>query len=663
MSRRIVRWLRLLGRRETLTQGPVEEPAGDVGDLATGYWEVHKEEAAAASMTAMARRLPALMRAAMSLGWRASRRDTVAVVVCNLTAGAMTSSGLLATNQVLTQLLSAVPTADRLRAALPALVLVAGLGAARSVLLAGAGWAQERLRPMVDRLAEQDLWEVTIRMDAAAFEDSDVHDQMLRARDQGTYRARMVVTGVADLVSGLVSVAAGIATLTVLHPLLAPLALLVTLPDGWAAVRAAKMQYAANRSINRVRRRMVTLGDRMADRNYAIDLRAFTFGGWLLREWGLVADIGQREQVAVAAREARTRMVGKALSGLASLLVYGVLGLLLIVGGLALAVAGTAVLAIRTSRGALDSVITALNRLYEDGLYYGDLLEFIATARTRFPAGSDPAPAGFDQITCERVSFTYPGASTPALDDVSLTIRRGEVVAFVGVNGSGKSTLSKLLAGIYPPSSGVIRWDDTDITTIAPDQLWAQIAMVSQEHARWPLTAGSNIMTGLARDPERLAAAARAGRAEELIADLPHGYGTTLDKRFAGGADLSGGQWQRVAAARGFYRAAGGGGGRLMICDEPTSEVDAIAEHEMLESVLAHRSPDRAIVLITHRLSSVMAADRIYVLDHGRLVEVGTHTELLAAEGRYARMFRLQASRYHDTAETGDLEARHVLES
>jgi len=486
-----------------------------------------------------------------------------------------------------------------------------------------------------------------------------MHDQMLRARDQGTYRARMVVLGAGDLMTGLVSVAATIVTLAVLYPPLAPLALLVTLPDGWAAVRIAKMQYTANRAITRVRRRMWTLGDRMADRDCAIDIRAYTFGAWLLREWGMVADIGQREQVAVAARETRTRLLGDALSGLASLLIYVALGGFLLAGMLQLAVAGTAVLATRTARSSLDSVMTALNRLYEDGLYYGDLLEFRDAAKTRIPTGTAPAPDGFAHITCQDVSFTYPGAATPALTDVSLTVRAGEVIALVGENGSGKSTLAKLLAGIYPPTSGVIRWDEADITTLDPDQLHAQIALVSQDHARWPLTLRSNIAMDQPRDPERLDTAARAGRADELITTLPGGYDTFLDKRFAGGADLSGGQWQRVAAARGFYRAEQSG--RLMVCDEPTSEVDAVAEHEMLESILAHRRDDRAIVLITHRLSSVLAADRIYVLHHGRLVEVGTHTELLASGGRYARMFRLQAARYH-THDPGRVEGQQFLD-
>lgn len=633
-------------------------PDSEIGDLAEQYWEVHREEAAAAKMAAMARRLPALMRSALRLAWEASRADTVTLLTCNVVAGTMTTSGLLATQHALQHLLSGAPTADRLRAAVPALALMAVLTGTRTLLMAAAGRSQERLGPMVTRLAEQRLFEVTTRVDAAAFESTEWTDAMLRARDSGCQRAQSIVLNGSGMLTGVVGVAATVLTLGLLNPLLVPLALLATLPDSWVSVAVAKMQYAMYRSIGRARRRMWIIGDRMADRPYALELRSNTMRGFLLREWKLVADIAQREELRVADRQTRTRLFGEALSGVAALLMYGALGVLLLTGVLALAVAGTAVLAMQTARGSLNEVLWSTSRLYEDGLYFGDLLEFVESAHERISPADGAVPDGLGKIACTDLGFRYPGAETDALTGVSLSLRAGEVLALVGENGSGKSTLAKLLASLYAPTAGTITWDGTDITTVAPDALRARISLISQEHVIWPLTARSNIAMSLPRDDALIRTAADAGCVRNLIDELPRGLDTMLDKQFEGGTELSGGGRQRVAAARGFYRAAATGSG-LLIADEPTSEVDALAEHTLLESLLALRSPDRAIVLITHRLSSVRQADRIVVLDHGRVVETGTHESLTTTGGRYARMYALQARRYATGPAPGQLDG-HV---
>lgn len=313
---------------------------GEIGDVAERYWEVHHDEAAQARTIAMAKRLPTLLASALRIAWQASRSETITLIACNLAAGAMTTSVLLSAQRALGHLLAGMPTTDRLRAALPALLALAVLSGVKELLLSAAGRAQDRLRPRVDRLAELYLFETTTRVDAAAFETPAWADAMLRARDQGTFRARMVVMDGSDVLTGLVGVAAAIITLGVLHPLLVPLAIIAPLPDGWVAVRVAKMEYAVYRSISRVRRRMWLLGDRMADREHAIELRANTLRPFLLREWSKVAEIGQREQLALANREALARLTGRALSGAATWAAYVLLGVLLITGVLALAVAG-----------------------------------------------------------------------------------------------------------------------------------------------------------------------------------------------------------------------------------------------------------------------------------------------------------------------------------
>ena len=249
-------------------------------------------------------------------------------------------------------------------------------------------------------------------------------------------------------------------------------------------------------------------------------------------------------------------------------------------------------------------------------------------------------PAGFDQITVDNVTFTYPGASTPALREVSIEIGRHEVVALVGENGSGKTTLAKILAGLYQPDRGVVCWDQTPIAEVDPEPLRERIAVIAQDHANWPLTVQHNIAMGRDADPATLATAAAASGADTVIAKLAHGYDTLLDRHFKDGAELSGGQWQRIAAARGFYRTA-----PLLIMDEPTAALDARAEYALFSSIRGH-AESRSVLLITHRLASVRHADRIYVLRDGQVIEQGGHADLLSLGGQYAELYTLQASQY-----------------
>ncbi|MFF4622251.1 ABC transporter ATP-binding protein [Nonomuraea jabiensis] len=465
--------------------------------------------------------------------WQASPRATAVALAGNLAAGVFTVFGLVATSDVLASLFAAGPTPDRVWAALPSLLLVAAATGLRGALLAGAGWAQARLKPLVERLAETRLFELTTRVELAAFDDHDFHNAMRRARDSGVPDTANVVETTIAAVTGAVGVLASAVALGLLHPALIPLS-----------------------------------------------------------------------------------------------------------------VAGAAVLAIRTGQMSLAALIQTMNRLYEAGLYFGDYLTFCRLARERLPAppaalspAAESAPPRL--LTAENVTFTYPDADRPALSGVSVTVARGEVIALVGENGSGKTTLAKLLAGLYQPQEGTIRWDGVDLDAFDGDALRRRISVIAQDHTRWPLTVRENIVMGRPLEEDRLAAASAAAGADEVVARLPDGYDALLDRRFRGGHDLSGGQWQRIAVARGFYRDAA-----LVIFDEPTSALDARAEHALFERIRGH-ADGRAIVLITHRLASVRYADRIYVLDGGTIAEQGTHAELMERDGLYAGLYELQASAYH----------------
>ncbi|MEU5851198.1 ABC transporter ATP-binding protein [Saccharopolyspora shandongensis] len=610
-------------------------------DLVAPYWQAHDSEMLSAGLGAIARRLPGLVGNAIAVAWRASRLDTAATLGLNVVAGFFTAFGLLATNDVLESLFAAGPTEQRVTAAIPALLLVAGAAGLRAGLMAVASWAQERLKPQVERLAETRLFRLTTRVELTAFDDEEFHNSMQRARDNGVPDSATVVEMTVNVLTGAIGVLSGAITLGLLHPALMPLLLVTAVPDGWAALRSARMRYAAFRRISTARRRKFMLSDLMAERPPAAEVRAFTLRRFLLAEYDRIADYEQRIELDVAWQRATTRVSGDLMGGVALGAVYAVLGAMLAFGLIPLAVVGTAVLAIRASQSSLTSLVQSVNKLYEAGLYFGDYLEFCELAERRVPPERTSAePGEFRRIAADSVHFGYPGADSRALSGVSVAVERGEVVALVGENGSGKTTLAKLLAGLYTPDSGTIRWNDADITAIAGEVLRERISVIAQDHTRWPLTAEQNIVMGRERDDEKLGEAARAAGADEVVARLAHGYDTLLDRRFHGGHDLSGGQWQRIAIARAFYRDAD-----LMIFDEPTSALDPRAEHALFERIREH-AEGRTVVLISHRLSSVRYADRIYVLDRGKVVEQGTHPELMSLNGRYAQLYELQAAAY-----------------
>ncbi|MBX6384402.1 MAG: ATP-binding cassette domain-containing protein [Microbispora sp.] len=618
-----------------------EDDLPDLADVESPEWARHFGTMAGLGFLTVARRLPRLIRQALGIAWEASPRDTLATVTLSALGGVFTAFGLLATTGVLTALFEAGPTPERVRAALPSLLLVGLAAAARTALQAGSGWAQSRLEPQVSRTSQERLYSLTSRVDLVCFDDPEFHDALQRARMRGMQMAEAVVSTAIDTLSALAGIVAAAGVLGVLHPVLLPLLVLAVVPDAWAAIRAARMDYTISLMLVPARRRKWIIEELLADKNTAAEVRTFTMRGFLLRMFDAVARSEQRVLLDLARRQIIARVLGEALGGLGQGVVYVALGLLLAAGAVPLAVAGTAVLAIRSGQTSLATLMYATNRLYEVGLYFTDYLDFIAQAEARIPAPRDrTAPAGFGRITVEDVTFSYPATPEPALRGVSVCIERGEVVALVGENGSGKTTLAKILAGLYEPDGGRVLWDDVDLAEVDPDSLRSGIAVIAQDHTRWPLTARHNITMGMEKGEAEVARAAEVAGADQVIAELPYGYRTLLDRRFKNGHELSGGQWQRIAVARGFYRDA-----PLLICDEPTAALDARAEHALFERIRRH-ADGRTVLLITHRLASVRYADRIYVLDHGKVREHGTHEELMALDGLYAELYNLQAEAY-----------------
>ncbi|MER7276278.1 ABC transporter ATP-binding protein [Dactylosporangium sp. NPDC000244] len=614
-------------------------------ELRAMWWESGARARAEAGTWTVFAELPRLLAAAVRLSWRADRARTLLVGIATVGSGVFASFGLLATRQVLVQLFAGGPTPQRVSAALPALGALAAVIGLRAALGIASGYAQNGLTPRVDREVERSLFEVTTAVRLDAFDADAFADDMERA-SRGTDSAVGLVQGAMNLLAGLAGLLAVAAAVIVIHPLLLLALLVATVPNAWASLRAGHQRYQTFIAGSVRRRRLWLLHRLMAERDSATELRSYGLRRFLLDQYDRVMGAETDIQLALARRVTTTTSVGSVIGGVATVGVYTLLGVLLMRGQIPIAAAATCVIAVQTAQRSLTTVTLQIDRIYTDGRHFGDYTGFMARAEQYLPhdgVENRAEPDALRRLDVRGVSLAYPDRDTPAVDDVSLTVYAGQTVAFVGENGSGKTTLASMIAGLRTPDAGAIEWNGRALPAWDTEALQARIAVVTQEYHKWPFTAATNIAIGdAAAEPSqpRIEAAAVRAAAHEMIAELPHGYETLLDRTFANGQDLSGGQWQRITAARGFLRTAD-----LLIMDEPSSALDPRAEDALFQAI-RDRQGRLTTVLITHRLANVRHADRIYVLHHGRIVEQGTHDELIDAGGRYSELFRLQAAGY-----------------
>jgi len=619
-------------------------------EMDTPYWQLD-QNAATLTVPQLIRRLPASLRPVLAIIRRTAPRAALTIVVLQVASGTAFAFGLLATTGVLEELFTAGPTTDRLLAALPSLLFVVAAFAVRGLLDTGVSLAHAHVVPAVRRAAEEQLVDSGLRVELAAFDDPEFYDRLHRARDRGVFHLERATDNLVELLGSAFAVLAAAGSLGVLHPVLLPVLALSVIPDGAAVVRSARLGYATMTRTVTLNRRERMLSDLATEREPAPEIRACQAEAFVRAEYRAVADLLQEQETSVGLGQARVKAVGRALSGVAMGLTIALLGVLLQAGWVPLAVAGTALIAIRSASAALGRLVLAANLVFEQGLYVADYEAFRADALARTRPGTDRiAPADPARIELHGVGFRYHGADRPALSAIDLTIHSGQIIALVGENGSGKTTLAKLVTGLYRPTEGTIAWDGVDITELDPVSVGDRVGMVAQTPVRWPHDARTNIRLGR---PERtdaddvaLRAAASSSGAAEVVSELPDGWRSLLSRYFRGGTELSGGQWQRLAVARGLFRDA-----RVLVLDEPTAALDAKAEWAVYES-LRRLAEGRTVVLITHRLGSVRGADRIYLLHQGELAEQGTHDELLALDGRYAELYKLQAALYAEQLPT-----------
>ncbi|MER5301716.1 ABC transporter ATP-binding protein [Streptomyces lasiicapitis] len=634
------------GRRRPGTPSPPEQLLFGGRLRGSWGWTAHEGARLNTSFLTILRQIPTLFRHTVSLAWRADPWALVVVAVAQLGQAAATAFGLLATNRVLVSLFAAGPTADRVRDALPSLVWVAAASAFAATLRAVSFAAAGRLGPKVERLAGLSMMEKVIRVEMEHIERADFH-AVVDSGQHGQTAARRLIEHTLGIVEALMALLAVSGVLAVLHPVLLPLLAAVVVPKAWGTVRAARRTYESVQIWLEHVRQQGALRRLLISQKAAPELRVHGAGPFLLDQFDQMAAQAADEQTRLAHLEARTDLATSALSGLTAGGAYALLAWLLTNGHMPLASGATAALALTSGTAGLRRMVTHIHHLYEQSLFMNDLIRAREEAAQRaIPATGTPVPDPPEVIAFDRVTFRYPERETPALDEVSLTIRKGQVIALVGANGSGKTTLSKLLAGLYLPTSGAITWDGTDLRALRRDDIFGHVSLVLQNFQQWPFTARANVAIGRPteiHDADRLDAAAAYADAHRVLDDLPYGWDTLCEKGYEGGVDLSGGQWQRIALARAYFRDAD-----ILICDEPTSSMDPAAEIEAFRKIRALASADQTIVLVTHRLHSVKEADVIYVLDEGRLVERGDFATLMSDDGPglFRRLFELQSLQY-----------------
>ncbi|MEE6283066.1 ABC transporter ATP-binding protein [Georgenia sp. MJ170] len=592
-------------------------------------------------------RLWHLISRSVRLVWSAGKMLFLALLVVQVVAAILLALQVVVVETLLGAVLDLGPAGGASSALLWPTLALAGLMAAASLLSAVLGNMSRYLGEAVARRTYQEVLGMATGVSLRYFESAVFYDRLQRVEASATTRPFQVTRALFNVIGGLTATIGVGAVLVGIHPLLLPLLLVGGAPVILTNRRESRSEFGFTVDQTPRQRQRSYLSFLMTGRDDAKEVRAFDLGPTLRSRF----DENYRRYLLDLARHLRRRSLLSLVGNLGSAVVLTgtllVLVWLIAQGEVTVAQAGAAIVAIRMLQGQIQTLLRGTQSIFEAGLFLNDVDSFMAVgAQARGEETGDDPPVGFEEIVVDDVHFSYPGSQHEALQGVDVRIGRGQVVALVGENGSGKTTLAKILAGLYDPSAGAVRWDGTDTRTYSRVALREQVAVIFQDFVRYAFTGRENIELGrvaVGGDDTRMQEAAHRAGADSFLSGLPQGYDTILSRIFKGGRDLSGGQWQRVAIARAFYRDAS-----LMILDEPTAALDPRAESALygsLRKVLAGRTA----VFISHRFSSVRSADVIYVLDQGRVVEAGSHEELMAREGRYAELFRLQAAAYLDT--------------
>jgi len=508
-----------------------------------------------------------------------------------------------------------------------------------------SGYGRNLFVRRVQLEAEQRLLERASTVDLGHFDNSDWHDRLARAKRDVSWRPGDLTWSVLGLSGNVVSIILMSSLLASLHYVLVLLALAAAVLSLALERRVTSRLYEYFYKETPEEREREYLGDLLVKPRTSKEIRAYVLAGFLLgRHQSLSEDLFKQRELMYRSGTRISLLTGL-VTGTTLALAYlfvaarGVAGtidpggVVLVIGAFT-SVAGT-LAQISSTFVAVDQHTTFLDD-YFSFLAIGPLLPVPTNPKT-LPGGQ------IKGIEFDEVAFTYPGGTETALERLSLNIRGGELIALVGENGAGKSTLVKLLLRLYDPDRGSVRVGGVDLKEVDPFALRSRIGVLFQDYASYELSVRENVVLGRpdgAVDDERVLEALRNARSDWLLKKMPNGLNSKVGRLFEGGHDLSGGEWQRLALARLMYRDAD-----IWILDEPTSSLDPEAEAAIFGE-LKENLKGRIGVVISHRFSTVRIADRIAVIADGRVAELGTHEELLAAKGRYAQLFELQAAGY-----------------
>jgi ATP-binding cassette subfamily B protein len=590
-----------------------------------------------------ARQMLGLVRRSLRLSWIAAPRELVLCAVLQVAVAGTVLVQLLLGRTVLAAVVDGRRTQDLgdLMPTILGLALVTALSAGATAVL---GERQRVLAALVERHVQDRILDVVAQVPLADFENPSFHDRLRRASVNGGERSWQVALALVSLFSAVAMVVPMAFVLLRIEPIILPAVVLAYVPMQLATTRNGRASYQFTFWQTTADRERAYLGALLNAPVAAKEIRLFASGPWIRSRYDALYDQRIHELRKLAVRRTRRALWATAWS---SAITVGGIALLVhwaLSGRLAPEEAGIAGVALQQVGSRMRSLGTSAGSLHECALFLDDVIGFVTK-----PAGEDepvagvPAPSTFERLRVEHLDFTYPGTDRPVLRDINLEVGKAEVVAIVGSNGSGKTTLAKLLCGLYTPTGGQVLWDDVDAAAFDPTSLRRRMAASFQDFVHYDLSGRVNIGLG---DPDRMddvdgiRLAAEAAGAHEALVRLPEGYETRLSRAYESGADLSIGQWQRVALARAFLRDA-----PFLVLDEPTASLDPHAERELFEA-MRQLQRDRAVLLISHRFSSVRSADRIYVLEQGEVIESGTHQALMERGGRYAEMFTLQAAAY-----------------
>lgn len=586
---------------------------------------------------------------AFRLVWSSSPRSAMAGIALTVVAAVMPAAqawvGKLIIDSILTAINQNLLPMDGLRFVLPYLVLEFVL-----VLISSL---TSQVRSLFDRILQSQLTNhvnsliirKAISLDLQFFENPVFYDTLQNARRQADISALNIVNSTLQIIQQIITLVSLIILLIRFSPWLAVLVFVSAIPSFLSQSQYAERAFRAVSRRAPESRLLNYLETLLTGNDTVKEIKLFGLGEPLLKRYQELFTQFYLEDRAIA--EKRT-LAGLGWGMLSNLAYYGSYAWIILrtVSGLITLGDMTMFLSIfKQSQGSFRSLLDSLNRVYESNLYLDNLINYLnLQPKLAVPINGRLAPKPIRHgIEFIHVSFCYPGSEIYVLKDINLHIHPGERIALVGLNGAGKTTLIKLLTRLYDPCEGQILLDGVDLREYDLTSLQQRFGVIFQDFVRYQFTIQENIGFGqidALQDLNRIKEAAERGGANQVIEEMPQGYDTMLGRRWEKGQELSGGQWQKIALARAFMRKA-----EVLVLDEPTSALDAEAEYEVFRR-FGELMEGRIAVLISHRFSTVRMADRIVVLSAGKIIEMGSHQELINRDGAYARLFNLQAEGY-----------------